>query len=229
MSIAFNQDASRRLPVYLLLDTSSSMQGVKIVGVNNGVIMICQELLGDPRAASTVYISIITFADQAYQSPLIPITQFTPPQFNANPPGISGTALGGALRLLNESLDQDLFINQGDAQKGDYKPIVFVLTDGEPSDHWQTEAQRLANRTVNKAANVIGLGIGPGANIQIIRQFANIALLMQDVTPANLRSFFAWVSGSIMTASRAAGGFAPGAAPQVAQLPPPPNGTIPMP
>ncbi len=223
MSIAFPQDTSRRLPVYLLLDTSSSMQGVKIVGVNNGVVLICQELMSDPRAASTVYISVITFADQAFQSPLTPIAQFTPPQFPANPSHAPGTALGGALRLLNESLDQDIMTNQGSDRKGDYKPLVFILTDGEPSDHWQTEAQRLASRSTNKVVNVVGLGIGQNANTNILRQVATTTLLMQDVTPANIKAFFTWVSGSIMTASRAAVAYGQGGQ-QTQAAPPIPGG-----
>ncbi len=221
MSINFSQANARRLPVYLLLDTSASMAGVKIVGVNNGVTMIYQELIGDPRAASTVYISVITFADQAYQAPLTPIDQFTPPQLVAN----GMTALGGALHLLNESLDADLIPNQGGEIKGDYKPLVFLMTDGQPNDHWQSEAQRLTSRST--AANIIGIGIGNDADMGVIRQITRMALLLQDVTPQGIRNLFTWVSGSIMTASRAANNAAAAAGQQQqVNLAPPPPGLV---
>lgn len=216
MAIEFPTDTARRLPVYLLLDTSSSMQGVKIVGVNNGVTLIYQELMNDPRSASTVYISVITFASQAYQIPLMPITQFTPPQLSAN----GTTALGGALNILNQSLDQDLIANQPGA-KGDYKPLVFLLTDGQPTDHWQNEAQRLHSRTTSRTVNVIGLGIGDDADMSTLQQICTSVLHMNNASPENIRAFFAWVSDSIKTASRAVQ--APGEAHQ-AQLPPVPGG-----
>ncbi len=218
MSINFSTANTRRLPVYLLLDTSSSMAGVKIVGVQNGVTMIYQEIMSDPRAASTVYISIITFADQAYQMPLVPITQFTPPNLTAN----GMTALGGALHLLNESLDSDLIPNQGGEVKGDFKPLVFLLTDGQPNDHWQTEAQRLLSRSTT--ANIIGIGIGTDADMNVIRQLTKTALLMQDVNPQSIRNLFQWVSGSIKTASQAANN--PNAAGGQVNLPAAPPGLV---
>lgn len=216
MAIEFPTDTARRLPVYLLLDTSSSMQGVKIVGVNNGVTLIYQELMNDPRSASTVYISVITFASQAYQIPLMPITQFTPPQLSAN----GTTALGGALSILNQSLDQDLIANQPGA-KGDYKPLVFLLTDGQPTDHWQNEAQRLHTRAAGRVVNVIGLGIGDDADMGTLQQICTSVLHMNNASPENIRAFFAWVSDSIKTASRAVQG--PGDSHE-AQLPPLPGG-----
>src|SRR5690242_16399199 len=98
MAIDWNGIQARRLPIYLLLDASSSMGGVKIVSVNNGVQLLYHELLNDPRSAQTVHISVIVFADQAYQTPLISISQFTPPQLSAN----GSTAMGAAFHILNE-------------------------------------------------------------------------------------------------------------------------------
>ena len=51
----------RRLPVYLLLDTSGSMNGEPIQAVNVGLQSLLSSLRSDPHALDTVYISIITF------------------------------------------------------------------------------------------------------------------------------------------------------------------------
>lgn len=212
VAIEWDGTQNRRLPVYLLLDCSSSMAGVKIQQVNTGVQMLYQELMADPRSADTVYISIIPFASSAYQMDLVPIAQFTPPQLTAN----GQTALGSALSLLNQSLDSDLIINQP-GKKGDYKPLVFILTDGQPTDTWDAEAQKLRARTT--AANIIALGIGHDADDQVLQAVAGTVLKMENVTGDNLRAFFQWVSQSVQTASKAAQGQA-----QAAQLPPPPPG-----
>lgn len=216
MAIEWDGTQTRRLPVYLLLDCSSSMNGTKIQQVNTGVQTIYQELMADPRSADTVYLSLITFADNAYQMDLVPITQFTPPQLTAS----GQTSLGSALSLLNQSLDSDLIANTP-GHKGDYKPLVFLLTDGQPTDSWQAEADRLRTRTTNRAANVIALAVGQDAEESVLRQIAPVVMKMEHASSENLRQFFLWVSQSIQTASRAAqiqgGG-------TNAQLPPAPPG-----
>lgn len=214
MAVEWDDSVNRRLPVYLLLDCSSSMAGVKIQQVNTGVQMLFQELMADPRSADTIWISIIPFASSAYQMDLVPIAEFTPPQLIAN----GQRALGAALSLLNQSLDSDLIINQP-GKKGDYKPLVFILTDGPPTDTWQVETQRLKSRTINKTANIIALAIGDGAHVPLLKQITNEVLQMENVTGDYLRAFFQWVSQSVQTASKARQGAA-----QNVQAPLPPPG-----
>ena len=52
----------RRLPVYLLLDTSGSMMGEPIEAVKNGVEILVSSLRQDPYALETAHLSIISFA-----------------------------------------------------------------------------------------------------------------------------------------------------------------------
>ena len=57
----------RRLPVYLVLDTSGSMTGEPIEAVRQGVKALLADLRGDPQALETAYLSVITFNNTAQQ------------------------------------------------------------------------------------------------------------------------------------------------------------------
>ncbi len=58
----------RRLPVYLLLDTSGSMYGEPIEAVKNGMQVLISTLRQDPYALETAYLSVITFDSSACQA-----------------------------------------------------------------------------------------------------------------------------------------------------------------
>ncbi|MEQ1531565.1 MAG: VWA domain-containing protein, partial [Methylococcales bacterium] len=87
----------RRLPVYLLLDTSGSMSGEPIEAAKNGVQVLVSTLRQDPYALETAYLSVITFDSSAKQvCPLTELATFQPPNLIAT----GSTALGEALQLL---------------------------------------------------------------------------------------------------------------------------------
>ncbi|MEF8720500.1 MAG: VWA domain-containing protein, partial [Candidatus Accumulibacter necessarius] len=84
----------RRLPVYLLLDTSGSMSGEPIEAVKNGVQILVSTLRQDPYALETAFLSIITFDSAAKQ--VVPLTELA--TFQTPPISASGsTELGAAL------------------------------------------------------------------------------------------------------------------------------------
>ena len=212
------ESQSRRLPIYLLLDTSGSMAGAPIQAVNQGVNLLYNELMNDPSAIETVYIAVLTFDSQAQMvAPLTELTQFTPPTLNAG----GATSLGEALRLLNDSLSRDIIPNSPE-RKGDYKPLVFLMTDGMPTDSWGHEADAIKNRTKQKVATIIALGCGGGVDTSTLKRITEVVLLMDTVTPDQITQFFKWVSQSVSTASVSAQ--AAGAGEAKAQLPPPPAG-----
>src|SRR5438874_12496210 len=95
----------RRLPVYLVLDTSGSMTGEPIEAVRQGVKALLADLRSDPQALETAYLSVITFSNNAQQ--VIPLTELT--AFNEPNLAASGsTALGDALKVLEDSLEREV-------------------------------------------------------------------------------------------------------------------------
>ena len=77
----------RKLPIYLLLDTSGSMHGEPIEAVKNGVDMLVSTLLSDPYALETAYLSVITFDSAAQPSPSAPSRGMYGPGWRASPAG----------------------------------------------------------------------------------------------------------------------------------------------
>ncbi len=192
----FDDAQSRRLLVYLLLDRSSSMDGEPIAAVNEGVRVLHQELCKNPHALETVSIAFIAFASGVERSSLVPLADFEPPTLTAS----GNTYLGEALHELNDAIDAD-FRPRSEESGGDYKPLVFLLTDGQPTDSWQMQAKVLRQRTVGRVAHIVALGCGPDVDTQMLKDIGDTALHMSEVDPELLHSFFKWVSASVGTAS----------------------------
>lgn len=202
----------RRLPVYLLLDCSASMTGQPIEQVRQGLRALLDDLSTEPMAIETVYLSVITFDSAAQQ--LIPLTelmQFKEPQINAS----GATALGAALRLLTDCLDKEVRKNTAE-QKGDWKPLVFLMTDGMPTDVWEQAADELKKA---KLANLIAFAAGPGADINNLKRITDIVLQSDELSPGALKAFFQWMSQSILRTGKSVQVMAQG---EAIDLPPPP-------
>ena len=207
-------DSVRRLPVYLVLDCSGSMFGPSIEAVRQGVKYLLGDLRGDPQALETVWLSVITFDSSARQVvPLTELGQFQEPQLD---PGGS-TNLAQALKILMASIDTEVRKMTAD-QKGDWKPLVFLMTDGVPDSGcgWETVADELKKR---RPGNIIACACGPDAKTDVLKRLTEVVVEMRNYTPDTFKAFFKWVSASVTTASQKIGG---NNDPALGDLPPPP-------
>ena len=184
----------RRLPIYLVLDTSGSMYGEPIEAVKNGVQTLISTLRSDPYALETAFISIITFNTNAQQvTSLTELASFQQPTIDAG----GCTALGGALELLAQKIDAEVTKTTAE-QKGDWKPLVFLMTDGEPTDDI---THGLAEFRKRKTGMVVACAAGTGANTNTLKQITENVVSLDTADSATIKAFFKWVSASISTSS----------------------------
>lgn len=136
---------NRRLPIYFLIDVSRSMGGDKMAAVNEGLQGIINKLRKDPVALETGYISIITFSTEARQVvPLTSVIDIQLPVIKA----LGWTNLEVGLSQLLNCMDKEIVPNNIELeQKGDYKPIVVIFSDGGQSrGEWHNIIDRVHAR-----------------------------------------------------------------------------------
>ena len=204
----------RRLPVYLLVDTSGSMKGEPITAANNGLQSMIATLKQDPFALESVYMSIITFDREVNE--ILPLTELEileTPQLTA--PDSGPTLMGKALEVLLGKIDRDIIRNCPE-QKGDWRPLLFVITDGKPSDKavYKEMTEKMKSY---KFAAIVACAAGQEAQTEPLKMLTDHVYSLATMDGASFTQFFKWVSQSI------AQGTTKGTSSSSIMLPPPPS------
>jgi uncharacterized protein YegL len=105
-----------------------------------------------------------------------------------------------------------------ETQKGDWKPLVFILTDGAPTDDWRAGIAALRRAG---AANIIACAAGAVADTKVLKEITPNVVMMNSSGAGDLARFFTWVSASVKITSKAFD-----SKPGGLELPPPPQGFI---
>ena len=180
----------RKLPVYLLLDTSGSMSGEPIEAVKNGVQVMISSLRQNPQAIETAYISVITFDSVAKQ--VVPLTDLASFQM-VDIKATGTTSLGAALSIVSTCIDNEV-VKTTMEQRGDWKPLVFIMTDGIPTDSWQTGLNEFKKR---KVAFTVACAAGHSADTSVLKQITDNVVSLDTADSQSIGKFFTWVTASI--------------------------------
>jgi uncharacterized protein YegL len=190
----------RRLPIYFLLDVSESMVGENHRKLEAGLESIVRSLRQDPHALETVYLSAIAFAGTVKTiAPLVELPSFYLPKL----PLGSGTSLGQALTHLMSEMDRNTVKTSPD-RKGDWKPIVFLLTDGKPTDNYAPAIRKWKAEYATKAT-VVAISLGKFADLKVLKELTENVLILEKTDTEDFKKFVSWVTASISSQSKSVG------------------------
>ena len=147
-----NAGLPQLLTFYVLCDTSTSMVGKGIEAVNRSIEEMHATLLEDPVLSDKVRIAMLSFSSNA--SVELPLTRpcdiSTVPKFSAS--GV--TNYSRVLDLVGHEMSRDIASLRSTHRP--LRPVVFMVTDGEPTDDsWLTSLDRLVDTSNPYLPNVV--------------------------------------------------------------------------
>lgn len=190
----FAENPAPRCPVILLLDTSGSMSGNPIRELNQGLISFKEEIMNDSMARKRVEVAVIHFGPVSISNEFVTVEEYTPSQLSAS----GGTPMGQAIETA-----LDLLKTRKESYKRNaipyYRPWIFLITDGGPTDNWKNAAHLVHQGEESKAFMFYAVGI-QGADFNVLRQIsARDPLALKEL---RFRDLFAWLSSSLKSVSQ---------------------------
>jgi len=195
----FEDNPDPRLACCLLLDCSYSMSGKPIQQLNEGLQAFRESLLDDERARRRVEICVVRFGPVEVLQPFGPVDQLNLAPLQAD----GNTPLGEALLTGLDLLERRKAIYKQNGIHNYYRPWMFLITDGAPTDHASVlqEAQaKLGEAVRGKHLTFFPVGV-EDADMDTLKHFNNgQAFRLHGL---HFREFFLWLSSSVGMVSRA--------------------------
>ena len=194
-AVEFATNPEPRCACVLLLDVSGSMGGRPIAALNEGLSAFAADLSTDALASQRVEVAVVTFGGNGVdvRQDFVTAGQFEPVRLEASGGTPMGAAIERAITMVEERKEQ--YKSNGVLY---YRPWVFLITDGEPTDDWKEAAVRV--RQAEEANGLAFFAVGvEGANIDVLSQIAvRDPLRLQGLKFVEL---FVWLSQSQRTVS----------------------------
>ena len=160
--------ARRSMVLFFLVDTSESMKGSKLGAVNAAIEEIVPELKEIAETNADARLKIATL-EVSTGSRWITKEPVEAEQFHWNPLSAEGvTDFGDACISLDKKLVKSGFMKEA---TGSFAPVIFLLSDGEPTDNYKKGLELLRNNPWFRAAIKVAVAIGEDANTEILSEF----------------------------------------------------------
>jgi uncharacterized protein YegL len=195
VSVEFATNPEPRCACVLLLDVSGSMSGRAIAALNDGLQAFAADLNGDALARQRVEVAVVTFGGDGVRTVhgFATAGQFEPARLAAGGGTPMGQAVVTALDLVEARKAQ--YKANGITY---YRPWVFLITDGEPTDDWKGAAERVHAAESANGLAFFAVGV-EGANLDVLSQIAVRTPLKLD--GLKFVELFVWLSQSQRTVS----------------------------
>lgn len=181
----------RRLPVFVCVDVSESMAGDAITAMRDGMLMLLQALKKDPMVIEIGALSVISFGGKAkVEVPLSSVLDVRIPSLDLS----SGTSLGKAFELLTSEINSQVTKTTRE-MRGDYRPIVFLITDGQPTDDWRFGYAKF--KKCYPSVSIHAVGCGDDVDFSILREITPNTYVMRDMTAEAFGKLFQCVTASV--------------------------------
>lgn len=189
--VALEDNPDPRCPCILLLDTSSSMAGAPIDALNAGLRAFQQDIRKDDLAKRRTDIAIVTFGNGGVQTvqKFVEADAFRAPTLTAGGATPMGEAIVRAFDMLRTRKQQ----YQQNGIRQYYRPWLFMITDGAPTDNWHAAAQQVQSEESANSCAFFAIGVA-NANMKTLAQIAvRQPLILQGLRFTEL---FLWLSSS---------------------------------
>lgn len=194
-AVEFASNPEPRCACVLVLDVSGSMGGRPIAALNEGLAAFATDLTTDSLASARVEVAIVTFGGNGVdlRQDFVTAGQFEPVHLEASGGTPMGAAIERAIELVEDRKRQ--YKANGVLY---YRPWVFLITDGEPTDEWAGAATRVRQAEEGNGLAFFAVGV-EGANMDVLSQIAvRDPLKLQGLKFVEL---FVWLSQSQRTVS----------------------------
>jgi uncharacterized protein YegL len=189
-----------RCPCVLVLDVSGSMAGKPLDELNAGLRLFKEELEFDELAMKRVEVAIVTFGPTKIELPFTGAASFYPPTLQPQGDTPMGAAITQAIELVGERKKE--YRANGIPF---YRPWIFLITDGAPTDAWAAAAAAVREGEVSKSFAFFAIGVS-GAKMEILAQIASPDRVPLSLDGLKFRELFRWLSSSLRSVSRSTPG-----------------------